>query len=122
MGLRVVQRGTVAPAIGGAAGSIATSVLPCVESATNHERFQERSFPALRSLNRYASGATCRTGYALPFTIGVSMNASGVPDGLGIIGHCRIAPPAIELAHGMVTPVPPGPAVRVVIGGKNHAP
>src|SRR5690349_20545669 len=79
---------------GGAAGNMATSV-GAVGSAVNQDRFSERSMPALRILNRYAAGATWRTGYATPFTTGVSMNPSGVPEGLGIIGHPQLGQAAV---------------------------
>ena len=126
-GVIEVHNGNAEPAAGAAAGSMVTSVV--VESATNHDRFQERSLPAARILKRYASGATWRVGYATPLTTGVSMKDSGVPDGFGMIGHCQsggvvpVGTPiaAAEVAHGTVT-APLAPAVRLVIGGKNQAP
>ena len=63
-----------------------------VVSARNKDRLRVRSLPALRIWKRYGAASTCSTGYAVPFTTGVSMNASGVPEGLGVIGHCIVTP------------------------------
>ena len=102
-------------------------MLFCVASATNHDRFQERSLPALRTLKRYAAGATCKTGYATPLTSGVSMNASGVPDGLGVIGQPHEGQAAVGASVWPgnaleVQAVVIRPAVKEVCGGKNHGP
>src|SRR4029077_19378064 len=95
-----------------------------VGSATYHWRFHDRSLPALKIWNRYASGATWRTGEALPLTRGVSMKLSGVPDGLGIMGQFTARFGNAEDVQGMVTSPTVGvPARRTVwFPGKVHGP
>src|SRR5664279_1313501 len=67
----------------------ATSVnVPVVGSATYQDRFQNRSLDALSIRNRYAFGSTDVVGYAVPFTTGVSLNASIPTDTFGVDGIC----------------------------------
>ena len=57
-----------------------------MESATYHCRFQKRSFAAFRTRNLYDFGSSVTFGYAVPLTMGVSLNCSIPTEMFGVLG------------------------------------
>ena len=85
-GCRERRSGRVWAAASSAAFRATSLRFPCVGSATYHCRFQKRSLAAFRMRKRYAFGSTVIVGYAVPLTIGVSLNASMPTEMFGVPG------------------------------------
>ena len=113
--------GSVCAAATSAAFS-ATSVP--VESATYHCRFQKRSLAAFRILSRYDFGSSVVFGYAVPFTIGVSLNCSMPTEMLGVPGINSGSQKSAVLGSqfGSKYGFAIGPCFVSVAGGQNHGP